>query len=77
MRILESLCRPRYNFTGMQDGLQNERDLGMFFDIVLMSKCTQVWVFGEHLSAGMRIEIDKARCKEYTVRYFRSDCVER
>ncbi|NLX81337.1 MAG: hypothetical protein GXZ03_07235 [Proteiniphilum sp.] len=59
----------------LDDGLQSERELGMFFGIVLMIKCTQVWVFGERISSGMRIEIDKARCKGYKVRYFSSDCI--
>ncbi len=26
--------------------------------------------------AGMKIEIDRARCKSYKVRYFSSDCME-
>ena len=60
----------------LDDGLQSERDLGMFFGIVLMGKCSEVWVFGERISSGMRIEIDKARCKGYKVRYFSRDCKE-
>lgn len=59
----------------LDDRLQSERDLGMFFGIVLMSKCSEVWVFGEHISSGMKIEIDKARCKGYIVRYFSTDCI--
>lgn len=60
----------------LDDGMQSERDLGMFFGIVLMDKCSEVWVFGERISAGMKIEIDRARCKGYKVRYFNSDCLE-
>ena len=60
----------------LDDGLQSERDLGMFFGIVLMSKCSEVWVFGEHISKGMKTEIDKARCKGYKVRFFSCDCRE-
>jgi hypothetical protein len=60
----------------LDDGLQNERDLGMFFGIVLMSKCSEVWVFGERISTGMQIEIDRARCKGYKVRFLSSDCME-
>lgn len=59
----------------LDDGLQRERDLGMFFGIVLMSKCTEVWVFGEKISNGMKIEIDRAKHKGYKVRYFSGDCI--
>lgn len=59
----------------LDDGLQRERDLGMFFGIVLMSKCTEVWVFGERISNGMKIEIDRAKHKGYKVRYFSGDCI--
>jgi len=58
----------------LDDSLQSERDLGMFFGIILMSKCSEVWVFGEHISTGMKIEIDRARHKGYKVRFFSSDC---
>lgn len=60
----------------LDDELQSERDLGMFFGIVLMSKCSEVWVFGDRISTGMQIEIDRARCKGYKVRFFGSDCLE-
>lgn len=58
----------------LDDSRQRERDLGMFFGIVLMRKCSEVWVFGEHISAGMKIERERARHKGYKVRYFSSDC---
>lgn len=48
----------------------------MFFGIVLMSKCSEVWAFGEHISTGMKIEIERARHKGYKVRFFNSDCME-
>ena len=31
----------------------------MFFGIMLMAKFSEVWLFGDHLSAGMKIEIDR------------------
>jgi hypothetical protein len=60
----------------LDDSLQSERDLGMFFGIVLMSKCSEVWVFGERISRGMKIEIERAQSKKYQIRYFRDDCYE-
>lgn len=38
-----------------------ERDLAMFMDMVLLTKCEQLWVFGSAVSDGMRREIDKAK----------------
>lgn len=53
-----------------------ERELGLFFGMVLLSKCEQVWVFGSRISSGMVKEIYKAECKGIPVRYFTEDCVE-
>lgn len=53
----------------MDDKSEGERDLAMFFGIVLMSKCQEVWVFGKP-SAGMQKEIERAKYKHYPLRYF-------
>ena len=60
----------------LDDGLQRERELGMFFGIVLMSKCSEVWVFGEYISPGMKTEIEYADHRGYRVKYFSGDCIE-
>ena len=54
----------------MDDEDTEERELAIFMDIVLMGKCNEVWVFGESLSGGMRIEIDRAKKRKQPVRYF-------
>jgi hypothetical protein len=52
---------PHLLFPQFLDGaLQSERDLGMFFGIVLMSKCSEVWLFGDYISPGMKTEIEYA-----------------
>lgn len=48
----------------------------MHFGNVLMRKCSEVWVFGEHISAGMESEIERAKQKNYTIRYFTENCEE-
>jgi hypothetical protein len=58
----------------LDDTLQSERDLGIFFGIVLMSKCSEVWVFGEKISNGMKIEVGRAKSKGYKLRYFNCEC---
>jgi hypothetical protein len=42
----------------------------MFMDIVLMGKCTEVWVLGNTISSGMATEIEKAGKRRQMVRYF-------
>lgn len=59
----------------LDDDLQRERDLGMFFGIVLMSKCSEVWVFGDYISSGMKTEIELAKRKGYTVKFFDGECL--
>ena len=60
----------------MDDSDPKERELAMFFGNVLMSKCAELWVCGDTVSDGMAAEIEKARRKNYTVRFFDSDLKE-
>ena len=60
----------------MDDTSAEERDLAIFMDIVLMSKCSELWVFGERISKGMSIEIEKAKRKGQPIRWFTDDCKE-
>lgn len=53
-----------------------ERNLALFMDIVLLSKCAELWVFGETVSKGMSIEIEKAKRKGQPIRWFTADCKE-
>lgn len=54
----------------MSDKDPTERDLALFMDIVLMGKCQELWVLGNEVSAGMAIEIEKAKKRRQRVRYF-------
>lgn len=49
---------------------ETERGLAVFMNMVLLSKCEELWVFGEKRSRGMKAEIEKARKKQMTIRYF-------
>ena len=60
----------------LNDGDPDERELGLFFGNVLMSKCSEVWVFGETPSPGMAAEIDRAKRKNQHIRYFTDGCKE-
>ena len=68
---------PHIYFTQfMNDNNPKERDLALFMDIVLLSKCAELWVFGEEVTRGMSIEIEKARRKGQLIRYFTETCEE-
>ena len=60
----------------MDDCKADERDLALFMDIVLLSKCAELWVFGEAISKGMSIEIERAKRKSQPIRYFTDECKE-
>ena len=60
----------------LNDADPTERKLGLFFGNALMSKCSEVWVFGDTISAGMAAEIKRARWKNYRLRYFSENCEE-
>ena len=60
----------------MNDATSSERDLALFMYIVLLTKCAELWVFGDTVSKGMSIEIEKARRKGQPIRYFTENCQE-
>ncbi len=60
----------------LDDKNPKERQLGLYFGNALMSKCAEVWVFGNKVSAGMEMEIKRARWKAYHLRYFIEDLAE-
>ena len=60
----------------MDDNDPDERELALFFGNAVMSKCSEVWVFGERISSGMASEIRRAKWKNYRIRYFDSNCEE-
>jgi hypothetical protein len=60
----------------LNDADPKERELGLFFGNAVMSKCSEVWVFGNTISAGMEAEIKRARWKDYRLRFFNENCEE-
>lgn len=54
---------------------KTERELAMHFNMVLLRKCQEVWVFGEP-SEGMKAEIAKAKKHDMKIRYFTEECTE-
>ena len=60
----------------LDDSDKAQRSIGIFFGLVIMGKCDQLWVFGEHISNGMQTEIDKAKKRGMPIRYFNNQCEE-
>ena len=54
---------------------ESERELAMFMDIAILSKCRELWVFGKP-TAGMLNEIVYAERKQMTIKYFNEECKE-
>jgi len=60
----------------LDDGIPEERHIGLLSGKVLMDLCSEVWVFGNTISNGMRWEIERARRKNYLLRHFNERCEE-
>lgn len=54
----------------------SERELGLFFGMVWLGKCEELWVFGRHISNGMSREIAKAKKRGIPIRRFNDVCEE-
>ena len=60
----------------MYDEVPEERELALFMGIVMLTKCAELWVFGERISKGMSKEIHKAEARNMLIRYFKTNCEE-
>ena len=69
---------PHIYFTQfMVDTVSEERETAIFMNFVLMSKCVELWVFGDIISAGMKAEIERAERKHMKIRYFTEELEEK
>ena len=60
----------------MDDSDKAERNLAIFMGLVLLSKCQELWCFGDRISPGMAIELEKAKRLGIPVRHFTGQCAE-
>jgi hypothetical protein len=60
----------------MDDNNASERQLALAFGLRLMYGCKAVWVFGERISEGMKLEIETAKERNIPIKYFDNDCRE-
>ena len=55
---------------------KTERELAMFMNKVLITKCSELWVFGNNYTAGMNAEIIYAIRKDKPIHYFNENMEE-
>lgn len=73
MPIAPHLLYPQF----MDDSDPDERDVALKFGIVLLSRCAELWWFGDVVSQGMRNEIEFANRRGIPVIHIDEDCVIR
>lgn len=55
---------------------EDARELGQFMALVLLTKCRELWWFGDEITPQMRREIEKAKYRQIPVRHFTLDLKE-
>jgi hypothetical protein len=55
---------------------EETRELALHMGLILLSKCRELWFFGDTVSDGMKREISRARWRGMIVRHFTRDCKE-
>ena len=60
----------------LNDNNGDERRLGLDMGLAWMTKCAELWVFGDYISPGMEMEIKRAEQRCMRIRYFTADCQE-
>ena len=52
------------------------RELALHMGMILLTKCHELWYFGDHISEGMKLELNRARLRGIPVRHFNENCEE-
>jgi len=68
--IIPHLMYPQF----LEEDDPEERQLGIEMGQVLLSKCHELWVFGDRISSGMSEEIKRAKRWNIPIRYFTATC---
>ena len=62
-------------FMGTKETPQT-RELALHMALILLTRCNELWYFGDTVSEGMKKEISRARWRNIPVRHFTEDCKE-
>lgn len=60
----------------MGEETETTRELALHMGMILLTKCHELWYFGDRISEGMKLELNKARVRGTPVRHFNTDCKE-
>lgn len=71
--IIPHLMYPQF----LEEANSKERQLGIYMGLILLSKCHELWVFGDRISSGMGLEITQAKKLKIPIRYFSIQCEEK
>ena len=62
-------------FMGSEE-TEETRELALHMGLILLSKCHELWYFGDIVSDGMKKELNRARWRDMVVRRFTDECQE-
>ena len=66
---------PHAMFTGfLDDTIPQERQMGLVMGLELLKRCSELWVFGNRMSEGMKAEIKAAEELNIPIKYFDEKC---
>lgn len=66
---------PHAMFTGfLDDAIPEEREMGLAMGLELLKRCSELWVFGEKFSEGMKAEIKAPEELNITIKYCDEKC---
>ena len=60
----------------LSDENEYERSLGIKMGKVFLDDCRELWWFGNKITEGMQIEIDRAKHRKLTIRHFTENLEE-
>lgn len=60
----------------MNDDNPADREIAMSMNMALLSKCRELWVFGDRISNGMKAEIRCAEKRTQPIRHYTTNCKE-
>ena len=60
----------------LDDNNPKERELGLHMGEILLTKCKELWCFGDRISEGMKREIEAAKRHRIFIRYFSEETDE-
>lgn len=70
------ICPHIYLTSFLDDTLPEEREAGLYLGIQMLKRCSEIWVFGFHISEGMAKEIEFAKKHNIPAKYFDLCCKE-